>query len=270
VKKSQLGNNLILAIASLTSFLIIGGPILLCLGAAVLFSSCKSERPKPEEIELSRYVPGESDHCPYAGEIVRIEDLIGSNEALGGSGLVVIQVQPDPPVSGKYLAAIASKHDNFSVGDRIVLCRVMVSHMHGFNTNLKSILITRKIPNYSYENPGVQTLEQCQGKLEKCNEKWDELELYQVRELCQKDLAQCRKALKHCYDQLPPCNSKCSTYDSLSSDSKSAGSQENPPDEKHKPRANLKADVEQCKEELNECHEFLELCYDAWTVCGVF
>ena len=143
----------------------------LIIGSSFLYvHNCTSGPAKPEEIELSRYVPGASDHCPYTGEIVRIEDLIGSNETLGGSGLIVVQVQPDPPVPGKHLAAIASKHDNFSVGDRIDLCRVMVSHMHGFNTNLKSILITRKIPNYSYGNPEVKALEQCHQELEECSE----------------------------------------------------------------------------------------------------
>jgi len=159
------------------------------------YKGYQREPSSPEEIELSRYVPGESDHCPYTGEIVRIEDLIGSNETLGGSGLIVVQVQPDPPIAGKHLAAIASKHDNFSVGDRIDLCRVMVSHMHGFNTNLKSILITRKIPNYSYENPGVQTLERCQVELKYSQDDLEECS--ENLEICFGEMVVCREKLKH-------------------------------------------------------------------------
>lgn len=70
MKKSQLGNNLILAISIVASFLVIGGPILLCLGSALIFSSCKSER-----LEERTNIEFERDECmDILGDCQKVRD----------------------------------------------------------------------------------------------------------------------------------------------------------------------------------------------------
>lgn len=121
---------------------------LFCLGLICISTyGCHSEPPKPEEIELSDYDYG-SAHCPFTGNILRIEDVIGSKEVNGGSGLVVALVQPDDPgVTGVYVAAVASKHANFSVGDRIEVCQVRVLTIHRVQNEYGMLFTARKLPD---------------------------------------------------------------------------------------------------------------------------
>jgi len=174
VKKSQLGNNLCIAIASMGTFLVIGGPILLCLGAAVVFSSCNSEPPKPEEVTLSKVVnnPGiKNGHCPFTGEIIRIEDVIGAKEVEGGSGLVMVLVQPDPPsLPDTYVAAVAHQNDSFSVGDRVDVCGIEILQEYRHGSKFQTLFTARKLPGSSYKSSDALSLELCQEELKECNE----------------------------------------------------------------------------------------------------
>ena len=172
MKKSQFVNNLCIAIASVGTFLIIGGPILLCLIGSVVLSSCNSEPSKPEEIQLSALsADTEEDRCPFTGDIVGIGNVVGSDEAFGGSGLTMVLVKPDSPDKARYVAAVTHKSDNFSIGDRVDVCLTRILARYRAGGEYESLFITRKRPGQTYGDSESQTsLEKCQEELKKCNE----------------------------------------------------------------------------------------------------
>jgi len=133
---------------------------------------CHSEPPKPKEIHLSVF-SGDTDEerCPYSGDIVSIGNVVGSDEVLGGSGLIMVLVRPDKPdVPGMYVAAVAHKSDNFSVGDRVDVCQTKILVRQRAGGEYEKLFITRKRPGISYADSGAERLKSCQEDLEQCNE----------------------------------------------------------------------------------------------------
>lgn len=136
----------------------------------VLFG-CKSESVKPEEIQLSALgANNEEDRCPYTGDIVGIGNVVGSDQAFGGSGLTMILVQPDEPdVPGMYVAAVGHKSDNFSIGDRVDACQTKILVRYRAGGEYETLFITRKRPGIEYADSEAKRLKECREEVDECN-----------------------------------------------------------------------------------------------------
>lgn len=171
MKKSQLGDYLILAIAAFGTFLVIVVPTLLCLGSAVLLLSCKGTPTQPEDIALTRPMEYLDDPCPVEGPIVKIETIPGSNGPLeSASPLVMLLVDANEDSPMAYNGALAQKQDNFKIGDRVEICYTYVLLVHSQSPSFSYIGFARKLPDSSYEPSDLEKYEQFQDELKECNE----------------------------------------------------------------------------------------------------